>query len=544
MFASVVNKFLKKKTITHEQVITVLYGSHSGNSTFIAKEAKKYLQKHDVTLRLINMSKYNFCELENERQVLVVVSTQGEGEPPESARRFYRALFSASAPRLDRLSFAVCGLGDSSYEHFCQTGKDMDRRLEELGATRFLERVDCDVEFHQAAADWLSNVLSSYQKGTKEVSEPIDLVVDDQRETFEASIREKYRLNEGSDSATYHVVLAVNHPGFSYEPGDSVSIVPQNPPALVDLVLRRLNLSSETTVTYQNETHLLKELLTNTFELTSLSKGVLTRYQLLVNHPRLEKLLNHADDLTAYLKDHDVADLFSDFPSHAEPGLLIPIFRKIQPRLYSIASSGNACPGEVHLTVKHICFSAHGRNREGACSGYLNQWLEVGAQVQIRVVPNEQFRVPKSATIPAIMIGAGTGVAPFRAFLQERSLQDQASKNWLFFGEKRQQYDFFYREDWSNWLSRNVLSRLDLAFSRDREDKIYVQHKVKQESVTFFEWLQEGAHVYICGSVAMGHEVRQAVVEVIQQQDNCSSEKATSYLQNLIDEDRWHVDVY
>ncbi len=544
MFAAAVKKLFYKKKVNHQAVLTILYGGQSGNSAFLAKEAKKYLQRNAFTPRVVNMAKYDFRQLGEEEHLLVLVSTHGEGEPPESASRFYRFLFSEEAPRLNRLNFAVCALGDSSYEYFCQTGKDMDRRFQELGGTRLHDRVDCDVEFHQTAAQWLSGVLSVLQNHGGEKAETLQIEAETQRETFQAVIREKYRLNEGPDSATFHVVLSVDHRDFSYQPGDSVSIVPRNPDSLVQLVLRRLGYTEDVEVNYDDDSHSFQWLLTHSFELTTLSKGLLNRYQAIAKSSGLEALLANEKTLNRYLQDHDVADLFADFPSQAGPGELVFVFRKLQARLYSIASSWAAHPGEVHLTIRQVCFFKRGRKREGACSGYLNQWLEVGESLPIQLVPNEQFRLPAQPETPVIMIGAGTGVAPFRAFMQERARQQASSKNWLFFGEKRQQHDFFYRENWANWLSTGRLSRLDLAFSRDRDEKVYVQHKIRQEGTTFFEWLNHGAHVYVCGSVAMGHAVRDTIRELVEAAGNLSEKESENYLNSLMEEGRWHVDVY
>lgn len=544
MFASAVKKLFTKKKVNDQAVLTILYGGQSGNSAFLAKEAKKYLQKNNFIPRVVNMAKYDFQQLEGEEHLLMLVSTHGEGEPPEAASRFYRFLFSEEAPRLDRLNFAVCGLGDSSYEHFCQTGKDMDRRLHELGGTRLFDRVDCDVEFHQSAAQWLSGILAVLQNHGGAKTETLQIEADTQRKTFQAVVRQKFRLNTGSDSATFHVVLSVDHRDFSYQPGDSISIIPRNPDLLVQLVLRRLGYTEDVEVNYDDDSHSFQWLLTHAFELTTLSRGLLRRYQAVSKSAGLEALLADEKELNRYLKNHDVADLFADFPSQAGPGELVSIFRKLQARLYSIASSPRIHPGEVHLTVKQVCFSNRGREREGACSSYLNQRLVPGESLPIQVVPNEQFRLPAKPDVPVIMVGAGTGVAPFRAFMQERAQQQSPSKNWLFFGEKRQQYDFLYREDWAGWLSNRRLSRLDLAFSRDRDEKVYVQHKIRQEESTFFEWLNQGAHVYVCGSVAMGHAVRETIRELVALAGNLSDRESENYLNSLMEEGRWHMDVY
>jgi sulfite reductase (NADPH) flavoprotein alpha-component len=542
MIGTAIRKIFNQHKTRKQGVMTILYGGQSGNSEFIAKEAKKYLAKNGLEPRVVNMAKYNFQQLKEEEFLLIIVSTHGEGEPPESASRFYHALLSADAPNLRHLQFAVCALGDSSYEFFCQTGKDMDLRLEELGATRFFGRVDCDVEFNQAAAGWVSNVLNKYKSGKTSSANSFQIEQGNQRKTYEAVINNKYRLNEGSGSATFHVELSVDDPDFRYHPGDSVSIVPQNPQQLVERIIQQLDCRTETLVEFQGKKDKLGNLLKTQVEVTALSKGVLERYQSLAKNNQLEQLLTDEKSLHAYLKGHDVSDLVADFPSHLKAGELVSVLRKIQPRLYSIASSLKKHPGEVHLIIKQVCFSLGGREREGACSGYLNQWLDTGSKIAFRLVPNKQFHLPKTGA-PLIMIAAGTGIAPFRAFMQEREEQNQ-NYNWLFFGEKNRQYDLFYHDEWAQWLGQKNLNRLDLAFSRDQEQKVYVQHKILAHGKTFFDWLEQGAHIYICGSIKMGNEVGETIQQVIEIAGNLPETDAIQYLEKLKEEDRWHVDVY
>ena len=543
MIGTAIKKIFIKNKPVQQGVITIVYGGQSGNSEFIAKEARKYFAKHKLEPKVVNMAKYNIHQLKEETFLLVIVSTHGEGEPPEAASRFYNALFSPEAMDLSRLQFAVCALGDSSYEYFCQTGKDIDRRLEELGATRFFARVDCDVEFNRAAAAWVSGVLNRYKSGVTDPKNTFQMEADKQRKTYKASITNKYQLNEGSHAATFHVELSVEDPDFSYQPGDSVSIVPQNPPHLVALLLKQMACAPETTVEWNGINFKLADLLKSKFEITALSRGVLEHYQSLAQNKQLGQLLCDEKQLHHYVKNNDVLDLITDFPGIKKPGELISVLRKIQPRLYSIASSLKKHPGEIHLLIRQVCFTVNGREREGACSCYVSQWLETGSTIDIQVVPNAQFHLPKDQNSALIMIAAGTGVAPFRAFLEKRELQKNTG-NWLFFGEKNRQYDLFYSEEWAQWLANRCLNRMDLAFSRDQEEKIYVQHKIMTHGKTFFDWLEQGAHVYICGSIKMGNEVKETIQQVIEIAGDLPEASAVRYLEKLKAEGRWHLDVY
>lgn len=541
MFETAIQKIFRKPTDRPTDEMVVLYGSHSGNSEFIAKEAQKYLKKNGLSATACDMATYEFRKLTNEKLVLIVVSTQGEGDPPDSARKFYKNLFSENAPRLTHLQFAVCALGDSSYEHFCQTGKDIDRRLAELGAIRFQQRVDCDVEFHQAASGWVAKVLEKYSGKTK--SAPVQLNTDSLHRFYAACVNEKRRLNEGSTSETYHIVLAVDDPEFRYQPGDAVGIFPENQPELIDQILKQLNVSPEKTVWFDDKLVPLRKLLTERFELTAISKKMLEDYQKLTQNQVLKELLADEETLPNYIRHHDVLDILIEFPFLANPEELIAVLPKLQPRYYSIASSQLKHPKEVHLIVKLIQSEKHGRIRWGACSSYLNHWIEVGRKINVQLILNEQFRMPTEA-VPLIAIAAGTGIAPFRAFLEEQENRAVKGKNWLIFGEKHRNFDFFFRKEWNYRLANHYLTRLDVVFSRDQAEKIYVQHKIEEQATEFYQWLDGGAHVYVCGSVAMGNEVGQAIRRVIQTAGGKTEKEATAYWENLINENRIHQDLY
>jgi len=541
MFGTAIQKIFRKPTDRPTDEIVVLYGSHSGNSEFIAKEAQKYLKKNGFSATACDMAKYEFRRLTNEKSVLIVVSTQGEGDPPDPARKFYKNLFAENAPLLTNLQFAVCALGDSSYEHFCKTGKDIDRRLGELGAIRFHQRVDCDVEFHQAASGWVSEVLGKYS-GTTD-SAPVQINTENLHRLYPTIVKEKFRLNEGSLSETYHIALTVHDPDFHYQPGDTVGIFPENQIELTNQILKLLNVSPEKAILFENRLVPLRELLTEQFELTAISKKLLENYHTLTQNRELEKLLADEKKLQDYIRCHDVLDVIVKFPFSGNPEDLIAVLRKLQPRYYSIASSQRKHPGEVHLIVKLVQSEQNGRIRLGACSSYLNRWIEVGQKMNVQLIPNKQFRMQTGET-PMIMIAAGTGIAPFRAFLEEQENRAFPGKGWLIFGEKHQNFDFFYQKEWKYWLENNQLNRLDVAFSRDQAEKIYVQHKIMEQANEFYQWLNRGAHVYVCGSVAMGNEVRQAIYRTIQTAGGKTEKEANLYWENLVNENRIHQDLY
>lgn len=541
MFGTALKKIFRKQTDKPTDEITILFGSHSGNSEFIAREAQKYLITNGLSATACNLANYEFQQLSSEKSVLIIISTQGEGDPPDAARKFHKNLFATNAPSLTNLQFAVCALGDSSYEHFCKAGKDIDKRLAELGARRFHRRADCDVEFHQAASGWVSEVLQKCKETTE--SNPVKISTENLPHRYPAILKEKLRLNEGSPTETYHIVLAVDDPDFRYQPGDSVGIVPLNQKKLTEQIMKQLKISPEATVSFENKQIAFSELLTGQSELTTISKKLLESYQKLVQNPELGKLLGSEKKLQDYLRRHDLLDVISDFPFSANPEDFISILRRLQPRYYSISSSQRKHPGEVHLIVKQVESEQNGRIRSGACSSYLNHQLEVGQKITIQHIPNEHFRVQTPQT-PMIMIAAGTGIAPFRAFLEEQEPGNSLGKNWLFFGEKNKDFDFFYQSEWEYWLKNKQLSRIDVAFSRDQTGKIYVQHKIAEHSNEFYQWLNWGAHVYVCGSVAMGNEVGQAIIYAIRKAGEKTMEEATTYWENLINENRVHQDLY
>ena len=543
MFSTTIKKiFNRNKKEPPFADLTILYGGHSGNSEFIAKESSKYFKKKGIKAQLADMAKYDFNRLQQEKLLLIVISTHGEGDPPARAKKFHRKLLSAEAPFLKNLRFSVCALGDSSYENFCQTGKEIDKRLEELGASRFLERVDCDVEFNKNATEWISAVLGKYHLGNAEKIE-VNIQSNDKNKNYEGVVKDRYALDKEPEELIYHLILTIDDPEFSYLPGDSVSIIPRNPEELVNTLIKKLESFPKKQITYKNKSLSLLNFFTTQVEITTISKGLLERYSAINPLPKLKSLLYDEKKLYDYMQTSDVIDLLTDFPWLGNIEELAAIFRSIQPRSYSVSSSIKATPGELHLTVKLICLQTEKRTRYGACSSYLSHWLKPGSRINLKVVPNNEFRLPQDNR-PVIMIGAGTGIAPFRAFMQELECGKQNIPSWLIFGEKFRNKNFFYEEEWKHLLDKGILNRMDVAFSRDTNQKIYVQHLLEKHTKLFCEWVESGANIYVCGAIKMGHDVRKTAISGIAKYHRLSEDKATEYIEKLEEDGRWLEDLY
>ena len=540
MLNRTIKKLFGNKNRNSSGNITILYGSHTGNSSYIAKEVHAYLKSNGLASTVKNMARYKVNKLIDEQFILLIVSTHGEGDPPPSINKFYKELFSAEAPRLRQLRYSVCALGDSSYDFFCQTGKDIDQRLQELGASRLTKRVDCDVEFHGKVASWISLIPVQCQSDKdKEIK---SLKLEDLRDpgTFQARIKKQCLL---SDAGTYHVELSVNEKSLAYSPGDSVSIIPQNPEPLVRLIIQQLNGDSTTEGIDEEKNQMLYHLLLRQVEITKLNQLMVENYQSLIQNKALGKLIANSKEFRFYIKNHDLLDLMLDFPYHGDVDPFVSILQKIRPRLYSISSSLKQHPNEIHLIIRLIQSELKGRLRTGSCSSYLNRYLKIGDQVDIQLMPNEQFRLPEDES-PVIMIATGTGIAPFRAFLEESEQLSATRKYWLIFGEKFSHRDFYYRNEWKNRMRNGCLERLDTAFSRNQSQKIYVQHKIQEHANEFFSWLEDGAHLYICGSIQMGRDVKKTINQIIGEVGNMSGNAASAYMDKLLEAGKIHEDVY
>jgi sulfite reductase (NADPH) flavoprotein alpha-component len=535
--------------------LTVLYGTESGNSETLADRAVKEAKKRGFQATMKNMADSTAADIAKWSNLLVIVSTWGDGEPPETAASFFKE-FMSSDGALDAVHYSVCALGDTSYEKFCQTGKDIDARLATLGAKRVNDRQDCDVDYEDAFTTWLDASLSALKPASALPAAPptavsaVSAMENGKKHPFPAEILDAVCLNgEGSSKETIHLEFSLAGSGMIYEPGDALAVVPVNAPDTVKGILEAAKLTGLEEIEVKNlGRKVLADALREDFDITALSRNVLTKLAEATDSAALKALL--ADDAKERLKDfnhgREIVDAIHEFaPSGLSPEALVNIFRKLPPRLYSIASSPLAHPDEVHLTVAAVRYEAHGRQRKGVCSTFMADLVKPGDSVSIFVQPNKNFRLPDDGNKPVIMVGPGTGIAPFRAFVEHRAAVGATGKNWLFMGDQHYLFDFLYQLEWQDHLKEGTLSRIDAAFSRDQPEKIYVQHRMLEQSKDLYAWLEEGAHFYVCGDATrMAADVHEALISIVEKEAAISREAAEAYVEDLKKSKRYQRDVY
>jgi sulfite reductase (NADPH) flavoprotein alpha-component len=536
--------------------ITVLFGSQTGNAEKLAKALHARLQQSGMAARLEDMGSYRSAQLRRDRCLLVIVSTHGEGEPPDNARPFYELLHGKKAPKLDGLQFSVLALGDTSYEYFCKTGRDFDARLEGLGAARLYPRADCDVDYEEAAERWMEGVLAALPQAGASRLAAVESAVTEQaavyskKRPFPATVLENVRLTgRGSTKDVRHIELSIEGSGLRYEPGDALGVVPTNWPDRVAGLIESIGLSPSSAVPGSDgiETT-LEDALLHHYEITTLTRPFLEKYAELTGSVELAELLKEENRarLRDFLYGREIIDAVRRYPV---PGItadrFVAMLRKLPPRLYSIASSQNANQDEVHLTVGVVRYASHGMERHGVASTFLANRVGDEGQVPVYIDNNPNFRLPEDPDAPIIMVGPGTGVAPFRAFLAEREVMGAKGKNWLFFGDRNFHSDFLYQREWLDYRKKGLLSRIDVAFSRDDDAKIYVQHRMLEQSRRLYAWLEEGAHFYVCGDAErMAPDVHEALIAVLSQEGGFGRERAEDYVRNLQASKRYQRDVY
>lgn len=546
--------------VASSRVLNVWYGSETGNARRVAEGLAEQAKAQGLSVKLASLADIRPRDIRKQELLTLVVSTHGEGDPPEDAEAFHEFLHSDKVPKLEQLQYAVFALGDSSYEHFCQTGRDLDAALERLGGRRVLERVDADVDFEDAAADWQEEALKSFQElaggeestaSGSEQAPHLALVSAGSREfsrdnPFEAELLASQALTvTPSNKSVHHVELSLEGSGLSYQPGDSIGVWAENSPALVEEILERTGIDGESRVSRKDSTRSVREWLTGYLELTRLSRPFLEQYAEHAGHDELKDLVADGEQLRDWIRDHQVADVLERFPAELDAEKLVNLLCGMTPRLYSIASSPAETPDEVHLTVRTVGGHEEGRLRAGNASWHLNQALEEGAGVRAYIEENPRFRLPEDGKTPIIMIGPGTGVAPFRAFVQERRARGETGANWLFFGEQYRRTDFLYQLEWQRHLRDGALDRISLAFSRDQAEKIYVQDRIREAAADFNAWLRDGAYVYVCGDAEhMAPAVERAIIEVIAGQRNINHDQAEETLKQLKRDGRYRKDVY
>jgi len=536
--------------------LSIVYGSQTGNAKRVAAQLASRSEAAGLPVRLLRADAYPQRDLAQERHLLLVISTQGDGEPPDDARGLFEFITGKRAPKLPALQFAVLGLGDSSYPQFCTIGRRLDARLAELGATRFSAFGEADVEIEEVATPWTEQALDRVRELLKQVGPPARATplhavpsrsAYSREQPFAATVLANQRI-VGRDSGrdVRHVELSLEGSGLHYQPGDALGVWPRNPPALVGQWLEVLQLDGAQEVAYQGRTMPLRQWLDREREITRLHRGFIAALAAAGGHDALARLLQpeQSTQLAAMLADDQPIDLLRRYPATWRPEALLAALRPLAPRLYSIASSPKAVGEEVHLTVAVVDYEAHGSAHWGAASSLLATTAEDG-RLPVFIEPNERFRLPADDSRDIIMIGPGTGVAPFRAFVQERRESGAAGRNWLFFGNRHFASDFLYQVEWQQALQDGSLHRLDLAFSRDSEQKTYVQQRLREQGAELHAWLEGGAHIYVCGdSKHMARDVHTALVDVIAAHGGHSAGAAQAWLGELLQQGRYARDVY
>jgi sulfite reductase (NADPH) flavoprotein alpha-component len=552
--------------------IAVLYASQSGTAEGLARKVAKELKSKGHVASLTSLEGYTPAALAEERYAIFIASTYGEGEPPDTAQPFYQKLCVEHLPRYLDLSYSVLALGDSHYEQFCKFGIDLDHKLAALGAVRLYDRVDCDVDLDETFAHWkeglyarlesivatrparnspsssATNVESrSMPAASSEVPEAPAYT---RENPFFAPLVDKRPLTgDVSSKQTMHLAFSIADSNLKYEAGDACGVVPQNDHALVAEIIAALNFSPETPVQLPKcGSTSLSDALTNHLQITRLNRKMIEAYATIGNCQQLFELLvpDQQARLEKYTWDRGLIDLIHDYPGVLHnPADLVAMLPKLAPRLYSISSSPFAHAGEIHTTIAVVRYRSHNRERGGVCSTLLADRTSTGERRPIYIHPNKKFRLPAAQDTPIVMIGPGTGIAPFRGFLHQRRALAATGKNWLFFGERSASSDFLYREELESMLADGHLTRLDTAFSRDQERKIYVQDRMAEQGAQLWSWMQDGASIYVCGDASrMAKDVDAALHSIVEKQGGMGEEAAQEYVQAMKDEHRYHRDVY
>ncbi|HEX8241768.1 MAG TPA: assimilatory sulfite reductase (NADPH) flavoprotein subunit [Allosphingosinicella sp.] len=538
------------------RTLTVLHGGETGNCGGLARAFAAAAADQGLVAQVEDMARYKPRRLREEQDLLVIVSTHGEGDPPQPALDFFEYVEGPKAPKLPQLRYSVLALGDSTYEHYCEAGRRLDRRLEALGATRLAERVECDVDYDETAAQWRAEALALLvaQAGAGcEVSAPADpsfpaAAAYDKRNPFPARIIDKLTIvGRDSTKETRHLELDIAGSGLVYQPGDALGIVARNDAAVVAALLDATGLSGDSDLTVKGEPTTLAEALEGHFEIAITPPRFLDHWAAVTGAAELERLSGDEGkaERQNWLRNHHIVDIVRRFPAkNVDSATFVAGLRPLQPRLYSIASSLSAMPDEAHITLAPVRYQLHGEARHGVASAHLADRSEVGDTLAVYIQPNEQFRLPEDDKA-IIMIGAGTGIAPYRAFLQEREARGATGKSWLFFGERNFRSDFLYQTEWQAWLKDGLLGRMDVAFSRDRRGKAYVQHRMLERAADLFAWLEDGAHLYLCGDAArLAPDVHEALISIVAEEGRLRREGAEDYVRALQRGHRYQRDVY
>jgi sulfite reductase (NADPH) flavoprotein alpha-component len=538
--------------------LTILYGSETGNSKTQAEKLAEKASFKNINATVFSMYDYNYKKLKDEENVAIVVSTHGEGDPPDMAEDFHKFIVGKRAPKLPNLTYSVLALGDKSYKYFCKTGEDIDAACKAAGAFRLTPLVKCDVDYEESAEIWMNNFLLNLTPAQSltptdaviptVVSQNVTTVADSEfskKSPYMATVLEKVKITgRDSDKEVYHLELSLEGSGITYEPGDAVGIFTKNPESLVNLIIEKTGFNPDQNVDIKVGEVTLLEALSFHLEITILSFDILKKYFERTKNEALGKLMEDDKLLDEYLYGHDVLDLLEDFPFDWNINKFVEMLRPMPARLYSISSSMESVGEEVHATISVVRYERKNRLRAGACSSHLADNIEIDDQIPIYIERNPLFKLPLNGS-KIIMVGAGTGIAPYRAFMQEREVKGIEGKSWLFFGDRRFNADFLYQIEWQKLLKSKHLEKMEVAFSRDQEQKIYVQHKLLENQKELYKWIEEGAYFYLCGDMRnMAKDVNKTLLQIIQNEGGISEEKAHEYVKKLKKEKRFQADIY
>ena len=535
--------------VVASSVWSIFYATETGNSRRIAVALAERSRESGLAVELHDIRDYRPKALSKIENALFVIATHGIGEAPDGSELFFEYWFSKKAPRLQNLNYSILALGDSSYADFCEMGKRLDTRFLELGAQVVVERVDCDLDFDAFATNWTDQVVShavakldTAASSSIPYLRPVSKVELFTRERpFDAEIlADQMITGHGSSKDVRHIEISLEGSGLSYLPGDSLGVVPQNPPELVEALLDSLDFDGTEEVAIEGKSIALSDALTRHKEITVLNRPFLEGVA--SEHEKLQEIVNDRDKLTKLFKTWQVIDIVNRYPTAWQAQTFVDSLRKLTPRLYSIASSLDVNPDEAHLTVGIVRYTQFGRPHWGAASSYLTSGA---AEVPVYIEQNDHFRLPADGNTPIIMVGAGTGVAPYRAFLEHRKEHGHEGDNWLIFGERNFSSDFLYQLEWLRYRKEGFLNRIDVAFSRDQSEKVYVQQQILQQAKQIHAWLERGAHIYVCGDAErMAADVNQALLSVLQSEGGLSVERSAQYLGELKSAHRYQRDVY
>ncbi|MBN3142617.1 NADPH-dependent assimilatory sulfite reductase flavoprotein subunit [Pectobacterium brasiliense] len=540
------------------QTITLISASQTGNARRVAEQLRDDLLAAKLSVNLVNAGDYKFKQIGQEKLLLIVASTQGEGEPPEEAVALHKFLLSKKAPEMKDTAFAVFGLGDTSYEFFSKAGKDFDSRLAELGAERLLDRVDADVDYQGLAEQWRRQLVDILQARVPVQGEAVAQIatqgaldeITSSPYSKSSPLHATFAVNQkvtgrNSEKDVRHIEIDLGDSGLRYQPGDALGVWFDNDPALVQELLELLWLKGDESVSVDGKTLTLSQALKSHFELTQNTAPIVEKYAALSRNETLLSLLADKPALQQFAQRTPLVDMVRQAPTELTAEQLLGLLRPLTPRLYSIASSQAEVESEVHITVGVVRYEYEGRERAGGASSYLADRLSEDDEIRVFIEHNDNFRLPANADAPVIMIGPGTGIAPFRAFMQQRDADGAEGKNWLFFGNPHFTEDFLYQVEWQRYVKDGLLTNIDLAWSRDQAHKVYVQDKLREKGAEVWRWIQDGAHLYVCGDAnRMAKDVERALLDVIVEHGGMDSEQADEFLSDLRLERRYQRDVY